>query len=87
MNDKSNIQPRAKIMWYFEPRIERKKSRYHSTFLVRLLGSKYFIILALVGYLLCKCYCRTCSITLVGSFKETTSPCSIVATCLVYVFI
>ena len=53
MNDKSNIQPRAKIMWYFEPRIERKKSRYRSTFLVRLLGSKYFIILALVGYLLC----------------------------------
>ena len=52
MNDKSNIQPRAKIMWYFEPRIERKKSRYRSTFLVRLLGSKYFIILALVGYLL-----------------------------------
>ena len=39
-------------MWYFEPRIERKKSRYRSTFLVRLLGSKYFIILALVGYLL-----------------------------------
>ena len=54
MNDKSNIQPRAKIMWYFEPRIERKKSRYRSTFLVRLLGSKYFIILALVGYLLFK---------------------------------
>ena len=52
MNDKSNIQPRAKIMWYFEPRIDRKKSRYRSTFLVRLLGSKYFIILALVGYLL-----------------------------------
>ena len=40
-------------MWYFEPRIERKKSRYRSTFFVRLLGSKYFIILALVGYLLC----------------------------------
>ena len=55
MNDKSNIQPRAKIMWYFEPRIERKKSRYRSTFLVRLLGSKYFIILALVGYLLYRC--------------------------------
>ena len=46
MNDKSNIQPRAKIMWYFEPRIERKKSRYRSTFLVRLLGLKYQIILA-----------------------------------------
>ena len=58
MNDKSNIQPRAKIMWYFEPRIERKKSRYRSTFLVRLLGSKYFIILALVGYLL---YLNVCT--------------------------
>ena len=40
-------------MWYFEPRIERKKTRYRSAFLVRLLGSKYHIILALVGYLLC----------------------------------
>ena len=52
MNDKSNIQPRAKIMWYFEPRIERKKSRYRSTFLVRLLGLEYQIILAIVRYLI-----------------------------------
>ena len=52
MNDNTNIKARAKIMRYFKPRIKRKKSRYRSTFLVRLLGLKYHIILALVGYLL-----------------------------------
>ena len=32
--------------------MKRKMSRYRSTFLVRLLGVKYQIFLALVGYLL-----------------------------------
>ena len=40
MNDKSNIQPRAKIMWYFEPRIEQKKSRYRSTFFTSITRFK-----------------------------------------------
>ena len=52
MNDNANIKARAKIMRYFKPHIELKKSRYRSAFLVRLVGQKYCIILALVEYLL-----------------------------------
>ena len=41
MNDNANIKARAKIMWYFKPRIERKKSRYRSTFLVRFISHNF----------------------------------------------